>query len=271
MVLLDGSMPTELRLAGHSVEAPWWTNRVLMTGRGRALVRSIHEAHLAAGAGVLTATTFPCAQGKLLELELAPGSGTAWMVHAAVGVARAAVGGRPGVVVAGAVGPLADLPEGRLSAEHGWLVTELVRCGVDVVLAESMPSILEAVSVVDLAVSAGRPAWVSLRCADDARLPSAEPVAEAVLAVRERGAGLVAVSCGRPEQVETALRAVRERYAGPLGAYPDVAGHADDLARTCARWRTEYDLDLVGGCCGATAGHLRALSRTVVTAPATGS
>ena len=109
--------------------------------------------------------------------------------------------------------------------------------------------------------------WVSLRCAEDGRLPSAETVVEAVLAVRERGAELVAVSCAGRERIETALRDVRAHYAGPLGAYPDVVGSADELSRTCERWRTEYDLDLVGGCCGTTAAHLQAL----VTASATGS
>ncbi|TCO59633.1 homocysteine S-methyltransferase family protein [Actinocrispum wychmicini] len=258
-MLLDGSVATELRSVGHAVDAPWWTNRALMAGRGRAVVRSIHQAHLDAGADVLTAATYRCSREELLGLGLAPGSGTAWMVHAAVGVARAAAGARPGVMVAGAVGPLGHQDRERLRAEHGWLVTELARCGVDVVHAESMSSVTEAAVVVDLATNAGLPAWVSLRCPE-----TDESVVDAVCAVRECGADLVSVSCATVERIDAVLQAVRERYDGPLGARPDAA---DDLARACVRWRTDYCLELVGGCCGTTAGHLRAM----VTAPATGS
>jgi S-methylmethionine-dependent homocysteine/selenocysteine methylase len=272
-VLLDGSLPTELRLAGDSAEAPWWTNRLLMTGRGRALIRSVHQTHLAAGADVLTAATYPCDLGTLLGLGLDPSAGTAWMVHAAVGVARAAVAGRRGVLVAGVVGAPRGMSSDEESiARYRWLVAELARCRVDVVLAESMPSIGDAVVVVDHAVAMGCVPWVSLPCAGRTRLPSGESIAEAALTVWQHGAQLVAVNCGTPDEVETALRAVREWYPGPLGAYPDVAGPAvGDLARTCTRWRAEFGLDLVGGCCGATTGLVRALSGVTVTEPARGS
>jgi S-methylmethionine-dependent homocysteine/selenocysteine methylase len=262
-VLLDGDLPTELRSARLAVDAPWWTNRALLTGHGRALIRSIHEAHLAAGADILTTATFHCARETLLGLGLAPGSGTAWMVHAAVGVARAAAGSRPGVTIAGSVGPLP-----RPDREHEWLVTELARSGVDVVLAGPMPSVTEAAAVVDVAVAAHTPVWISLHCKENGRLPSREPLAEAVLALRERGAALVILGCGRPEHIGAALQTVRARYTGPLGVRPDALGDPETMAYQCDRWRTAYDLDLVGGCCGTTARHLRAI---VTAQSATGS
>ncbi|MBM7774165.1 S-methylmethionine-dependent homocysteine/selenocysteine methylase [Actinokineospora baliensis] len=246
-MLLDTSLPTGLRDAGISVEAPWWTNRPLLTGAGRAALRAVHENNIAAGAEVITAATYRCAEADLLGLGLAPGSGTAWMVHAAVGVARASAG--TSVLVAGSVGP-AD------PAGHGWLVTELVRCGVDVVFAESMPSRAEASVVLEHAVNAGVPTWVSFHCEDNGRLPSGESVVDAVVGAWEGGAALVALNCGTPKTVEDALKAVRERYEGPLGAYPDVDG--DGLMDTLLRWRLDYDLALVGGCCGSTTAHLKA-------------
>ncbi|GAA3015034.1 homocysteine S-methyltransferase family protein [Actinokineospora diospyrosa] len=246
-MLLDTSLPTGLRDAGVVVEAPWWTNRPMLTGAGRAAIRAVHEADVAAGAEVITTATFRCSETELLGLGLAPGSGTAWMVHAAVGVARAAAG--PSVTVAGSVGP-AD------PAGHGWLVTELVRCGVDVVFAESMPSRAEAGVVIEHAVVSGKPAWVSFQCADNGKLPSGESVVDAVVGAWEGGAALIALNCGTPEDVEDALKAVRERYDGPLGAYPDVTG--ERLMDTLSRWHLDYDLALIGGCCGSTAAHLKA-------------
>ncbi|RLK58099.1 homocysteine S-methyltransferase family protein [Actinokineospora cianjurensis] len=246
-MLLDASVPGRLRDAGIAVEAPWWTNRALLTGAGRAALRAVHEADVAAGADVVTAATFRCAERDLLDLGLAPGSGTAWMVHAAVGVARAAAGNSAEVI--GSVGP--GDPAG-----HGWLVTELARCGVDVVLAESMPGVAEAITVVEHATRAEAAVWVSFQCADDARLPSGESVVDGVLRAWERGAAVVLLNCGTPRQVEDALKAVRDRYDGPLGAYPDATG--ERLADALARWRLDYDLAVIGGCCGTTAADLMA-------------
>ncbi|GLW89800.1 homocysteine S-methyltransferase family protein [Actinokineospora globicatena] len=246
-MLLDASLPAQLGLAGVVVEAPWWTNRALLTGVGRAAVRAVHEENIAAGVDVVTAATFRCAEADLLELGLAPGSGTAWMVHAAVGVAKAAAGNA--VTVAGSVGP--GDPAG-----HGWLVTELVRCGVDVVLAESMPSVSEAEAVLDHAVAAGATAWVSFQCGPNAALPSGESVVDGVVSAWERGAAMVLLNCAAPERIEDALQAVRRHYEGPLGAYPDATG--EGLADLLARWRMDYDLAVVGGCCGTTTADLRA-------------
>ncbi|WP_035302912.1 homocysteine S-methyltransferase family protein [Actinokineospora inagensis] len=237
-MLLDASLPAGLQAAGIVVESPWWTNKPMLTGVGRAAIRAVHEGHVAAGADVVRAATFHCSEAELLDLGLAPGSGTAWMVHAAVGVARTA-GAR---TVVGSIGPSPH--------PHDWLVTELTRCGVDAILAESMPSIAEAVGVVEQAQVR---TWVSFQVRQG-KLLSGESVVDAVQQARRGGAELVAVNCGTPDDLEPVLAQIRESYDGPLGAYPDAT---DELMPTLRRWEATYGLQLVGGCCGTTAAHLK--------------
>jgi methionine synthase I (cobalamin-dependent) len=68
-----------------------------------------------------------------------------------------------------------------------------------------------------------------------------------------------------PEAIAAALRFLRERFGGTLGAYPELdapATHsppdAAELAALAATWIRD-GARIVGGCCGATPEHIRAL------------
>lgn len=288
-IVLDGGVATELQRAGLSVREPWWTTRALLTDVNRRLLRSAHVAYLAAGARVITANTFRTNLRALRQTRL-DGAGQAWMVHAAVGVAQAArnEAGVPDALIAGSIGPVEDCyrpdlvpPDDELRAEHGWLVRQLARSGVDLFLIETMNTIREARIAVEQVLSAGGRSWVSFVCAEDGTLLSGEPVTGAVHAVQRDGAEAVLVNCTSPQATEAALPALcRGRY-GLIGAYPNIEdrrglpphAHVDrpmpdtlepeEFAELVARWRTEYGLDIIGGCCGTTPAHIAAAHRTL--------
>ncbi|TVT60492.1 homocysteine S-methyltransferase family protein [Amycolatopsis rhizosphaerae] len=278
-VILDGGLSTGLEHEGEPIVAPWWSARCLIAGPRRERVRRVHAAHVDAGAAVVTANTFRCNLRTLRGVDLDPGSGHAWMVHAAVGVARRAAGSR--ARVAGSVGPVADayrpdlVPEDdELREEHRWLAVELSRAGVDLVLVETMNTAREALIATEAVLAAGLEPWVSFVCGDDARLLSGEPVAVAARAVADRGAAVLGINCTTPGRTGPALRALREVYDGPLLAQPNVEDRTAissagprpvavgpaALAQNFAEWHDEVGLAVVGGCCGATAEHVAALA-----------
>ncbi|OOC53345.1 MULTISPECIES: homocysteine S-methyltransferase family protein [Nocardiopsis] len=284
--LLDGGLATELARAGEPVEAPWWTNKSLLVGTRRERLRGIHEDFLDAGADVLTANTFRCNLRTLDRLGFDPGSGRAWMVHAALGTAERAAERYPGVDVVGSMGPVEDCyqpgsvpaDDSVLRAEHRWMATELRRCGVEVFLVETMNTVREARIAVEEVVAVGGVPWAGFVCGDGAALLSGEPLAEAARAVEAAGAAMVCVNCTAPERTEEALRVLRTSYSGALGAYPNIEERGPDtsvegplapavepaaFAATMARWAGEYGLDLVGGCCGTTSAHIAALARAL--------
>lgn len=283
LTLLDGGVATELQRRGLQVAAPWWTTRAVLTGRNRDVLQAVHEDYVAAGARVITANTFRC-NLRCLRANGLEDAGLAWMTHAAVGVATAvrnSSGGR--VRVAGSVAPVEDCyrpdlvpPDDELREEHRWLVVELLRAGVDLVLAETMNTVREARIAVGEAVAAGAETWVSFVCGPDARLLSGEPLAEAARAAQDEGASAVLVNCTRPEDVDACLAVLGDTAAVPFGVYPNVEdrsglprwGHVDrhvsadvgpeEFAELVARWHTELGASLLGGCCGTTPAHLAA-------------
>ena len=286
---LDGGTATELRRAGLSMSAPWWTTRAVLTDARRQVLRDIHAEFLRAGAQAVTANTFRCNLRTLQRAGLRD-AGLAWMVHAAVGVATAARNhaGTGATLVAASMAPVEDCyrpdlvpPDDELRTEHRWLATELRRAGgVDVVLVETMNSEREARVALAEVLAAGMRAWVSFVCDADARLLSGEPLARVAAAVEADGAAAVLVNCTPPEPTEVCLRALRDACSGPIGAYPNVedrtgipqwthvdrvlpSGDAEEFGDLVARWWGEYDLALVGGCCGTTPEHIAALSRRI--------
>ena len=130
-------------------------------------------------------------------------------------------------------------------------------------------------------LAAGSSAWVSFACDTGARLLSGEPLARAAAAVEADGASAVLVNCAPPEQTEVCLRALSETCSGPIGAYPNVEDrdgipgrthvddtlptslHPDEFGDLIARWWRDYDLALVGGCCGTSPEHIAAMSQRV--------
>ncbi|WP_280443193.1 homocysteine S-methyltransferase family protein [Nocardia brasiliensis] len=284
VLLLDGGSATELQRAGLSVRPPWWTARAMLTDANRSVLQSVHEAYLAAGAQVITANTFRANLRALSRTKL-DDAGRAWMVHAAVGVAGAARKHArvPEARIAGSIGPVEDCyrpdlvpSDEELRAEHGWLVRELSRAGVDLFLIETMNTIREARIALAQVLAAGGRAWVSFVCADDATLLSGEPLTGAVHAVQRDGAEAVLINCTSPHGTEVALRVLCRGRAGLIGAYPNIEDRTglppyehvdravpaalspDEYAELVARWCTDYGLDIVGGCCGTSPAHLAA-------------
>lgn len=270
---LDGGVATELERAGLPMTGSWWTTRALVTEERRRVLRGIHAEYLASGAQLVTANTFRCNLRALSGAGL-DRAGYAWMVHAAVGVASAAraEAGAQGTLVAGSMAPVEDCyrpdlvpSDDDLRAEHGWLATELLQTGVDLVLIETMNTSREARIALEQVLEAGGRAWVSFVCADGGRLLSGEPLVEAARAVEADGAEAVLVNCSPIAETETCLRLLADACRGPIGAYPNVEGRAaapvepEPFADALARWHADLGVSLLGGCCGTTPAHIAAL------------
>src|SRR5207248_200951 len=127
-MILDGATATELERAGVPARAPLWSAAALLTERQRGILRAVHRSHLLAGAEVVTANTFRCNM-RAAEAAGLDRAGSAWLVHAAVGVACAARAEVNGATrfVAGSIAPVEDCyrpdlvpPDAELRAAHGW-------------------------------------------------------------------------------------------------------------------------------------------------------
>ena len=277
-IVLDGATGTELERRGVPTPLPLWSAAALETHPD--LVRRIHADYLAAGAEILTANTFRT-QRRALERG-GWGERAAALTARAVALAREAVaeGGRDAWVV-GSAPTLEDCyrpdrvpEEAALEREHAEHAEHLAAAGVAGVWVETMNTLREARIATRAARAAGLLPLVSFVCDDAARLLSGEPLAAAAEAAREAGAAALGVNCLPPRAVPPCLDALADEalpiavYAN-LGAPDDEQGftRSDDCdPETFARFALEWcarGAQLVGGCCGTTPAHVRAIARAL--------
>ena len=182
------------------------------------------------------------------------------------------------------IAPLEDCYSPRLSppadiarAEHREQADVLAAAGADFLMVETMPCIAEAVAALEAAPAKGLEATVGFVCAPPTspdhplRLLSGESLADAVRAVEPLGPSAIFVNCAAPSVIAAGVRQLRDLTELPVGGYanlgvvddergwePDAAVGGEAFANEAAAWLTS-GAAIIGGCCGTTPEHTRAM------------
>ena len=276
-VVLDGGLATTLEAAGHDLDTPLWSAR-LLTEEPAAVVAA-HEAFLDAGAQVLLTASYQASIDGFVGHGMSRDDAGA-AIRRSVELARRAIRRRRAHAdddtprwVAGSVGPygaaLADgseytggsvVDEQALRDFHEPRIAHLAEAGADLLAIETQPRLDEALVALRLARSHGMDAWVSFTTRDGEVLPDGTPVEAATGHVAAAGALAVGVNCCPPRAARRALASLVDVPA--TVAYPNLGARWDD---TEAVWTPRDDLpdlpaaDLVGGCCGTAPRDIAAL------------
>ncbi|HWP56758.1 MAG TPA: homocysteine S-methyltransferase family protein [Candidatus Acidoferrales bacterium] len=215
------------------------------------------------------------------------------LTRRAVAVARNAIAtaavNRP-VAIAGSVAPLnhcfrPDLspPYEEALREHAESVTLLKDAGVDLILFETMNNLSEAKAALQAGRETGLPLWVSFVLAPGGRkILSGEPLGAAARLAEEMGCDALLFNCAPPEDISVGLEELLNRSKIPLGAYAHIGRYdppswkfefhpqftdteswpPERYAESAKRWR-ELGATIIGGCCGTTPAHIRAIRELV--------
>jgi S-methylmethionine-dependent homocysteine/selenocysteine methylase len=203
---------------------------------------------------------------------------------------RAESEGRPPLVISGCVGPRGDgyAVGEEMSAEdaeayHSAQIETFAGTAADVVSALTLTYANEAIGVVRAAKAAGLPVVISFTVETDGRLPSGQPLGEAIEAVEEATDGAAAyfmVNCAHPTHFEHVLdpeqpwaariRGVRANASTKSHAELDESDELDagDPRDLADRYRTLRErlpnLAVVGGCCGTDDTHVREICDSIL-------
>lgn len=287
-VIADGAMGTMLQAADPTLadfQNHEGCNEILNVTRPE-LVRSVHDAYLAVGVDAIETNTFGAnwanlaeygIEDRIYELAFAGGKIAREAADAASTVEK------PRFVL-GSLGPGTKLPSlghttyAHLKNAYYTASRGLVDSGADALLIETTQDLLQAKAAVNGArqaiAEAGRDvvliAQVTVETTGTMLLGS--EIGAALNALQPLGIDLIGLNCATgPAEMSEHLRYLSKNadcaisvmpnaglpILGPHGAeYPLTP---DELATSLENFVHDYGITLIGGCCGTTPAHLKAV------------
>ena len=280
VVIADGAMGTMLFSAGLQFGDPpeaWNVSEP-------ELVRRIHRGYLEAGSQIVMTNTFGCNRLRLalhgLDTRVAELNQTAAILL------RAEVDANGGeALVAGDIGPSGAImaPTGTLDYDDAVdLFAEqaeaLVAGGVDLIWIETMSDLTEIKAAIQgvRRVAPGIPLIATMTFDTRGRTMMGVTPEQAVLALDAWGADAVGGNCGNgPDEIVTVVQRMRavapdvRLVAKSNAGMPELvdmrAVYKSEPAEMAAQalLMREAGATIIGGCCGSTPAHVRAIAELV--------
>ncbi len=296
VLIFDGAMGTQLQareLGPDDFGGQRWEgcNDYLSITRPD-VVEAIHTTYFESGADVVETNSFQAARLRLEEWEL--GERTHEINHAAASIARRVADrfekqdGRPRFV-AGSMGPSGMLPSsedpdlGKYGLEELIPAFEvqargLVEGGADVLILETCQDILEMKAQVlacreaFAAIGKRLPLMASVTLDPTGRMLLGTDIRGALATLEAMALDIVGLNCSTgPDLMRDPVRYLSEYATTPFHVIPNAGLPINDggrtvypmqpapMAETLHEFVTEFGVNIVGGCCGTTPDHIRAL------------
>src|SRR4051794_18872310 len=260
------------------------------------VIQGVHESMVEAGAEVVETDTFQASRLKLDEWGL--GEHTLEINTRAAQIAREAVGDER--FVAGSIGPTGMLPAsddptlgnirfGELVEVFTQQSQGLIEGGADLLIIETAQDILEVKAAVFGAREAfkqtGRSVPIQTSVSllpNGGKMLLGTDIAAVLTTLLARGVDVIGLNCSTgPEDMRDAIRFLGENSPLPVHCIPNAGiphqgpngetifpEEPEPLAEALAEYVERYDLGIVGGCCGTTPDHIRAIAERVKDKPA---
>jgi 5-methyltetrahydrofolate--homocysteine methyltransferase len=245
-------------------------------------VRGLHQAFIAAGSDIILTDTFGATSLRLRESRYA-GRATD-LNHAAAALAREAASTRPGVLVAGSMGPtgllmepLGELTPAAAADAYAEQAAALSEAGVDLLLLETFFALDEALAAIEgMRRATALPLVVSFSFDRGTRTMMGLSPTRVIEAIAPLDVAAIGANCGRSlddmEQVVhefAGLEAGIPLWIKPNAGLPRMVGDIarydtapDDMAAFARRF-IDAGAQVVGGCCGSSPEHVRAIATLV--------
>lgn len=279
-IILDAAMGSRLSDLGHELEAPLWSATVLREDPDA--VAQVHMENIEAGAQIITANTFRTtpyafyqagfngveAHAKARGLTLLA-LRTAW---------KAVKESGKDVQIAASIAPLADCYKpkdypGNITARpwHDAQMDNLDHQATDIFLIETMNSAREAKLLTELALSRGKPVWVSFALNGNGNILNGDDLISTAIGLEKLGISAIGANCSTLRASNIAIKALREAVDLPIIVYPNIGyteregGKIGDRLsiEEYVEWTQkaqELGATIIGACCGSSHEHLQAVA-----------
>ena len=279
-ILCDGAMGTQIHARGISFEHCFDELNLSQP----EVILDVHRAYVEAGAEIIETNTFGANRFRLIEHELE--NRLVEINRSGVRLARkAADESRRKIYVAASIGPLGVrlAPLGRVSASEAFeafkeQIAAIAAEGVDALIVETFSDLGEITQAIKAAkeVAPDVPIIAQMTFTEDACTPLGDAPDLVARTLIELGVNVIGANCSvGPARllpvIQTLARHAHANERGPLVSiqpnagwpqrmgprlvYPATPEYFGDYARRFL----DAGATIVGGCCGTTPGHIRAM------------
>jgi len=284
LLIVDGACGTNLQLMDIPDSA--WEGREgcneLLNTTAPDVITALHRAFIEAGAMVLETNTFGATRVVLGEYGLEDQVREINM--AAVRNARAAIAGKPDCYVAGSLGPttklvsLGHITQDALEANYREQAEALIEAGVDAVIIDTCQDLLQVktavLAVLDSAAAAGRelPILVSVTIEQTGTMLVGSDIGAICATLEPFPIFSLGLNCATgPSAMESHIRYLSHQWPKRISCIPNqglpevVDGKTvyklgpEQYAQHMKAFVEQQGVSIVGGCCGTTPEHTRAL------------
>jgi len=279
ILVMDGAWGTVLQTKGWE---PGTCPESLNAEKPDMILKLVRD-YIEAGADIVETNSFG---GSLFKLaHYGKEADAATLNRKAAELSRQAAG--KDIFVAGSVGPtgklllMGDVTKEALYASYSMQAEALLAGGADFICVESMQDIEEA----EIAVKAAKASGASDIMASFAFEPTVQgdfktmmgvTPSQAAEAMAEVGATILGANCGKGfNGMEKVIKELKDSVPGmPVAFYPNAGlpkringvdvfeASPGDMAANALSWRNA-GASIIGGCCGTTPDHIRAISKAL--------
>ena len=288
LLIFDGATGTNIQrmhLPASAWEGKEGCNELLNVTAPEA-IQGLHRSFVDAGAHVVETNTFGASSIVLAEYGLE--NRVVEINAAAVANARAAIAGRPGRWVCGSLGPGTKLPSlghiepAKLAEAYREQLVALVEAGVDLLLFETCQDLLQIklglITCFETLDQLGRdiPVMVSVTVERTGTLLVGTDIAAAAVTMEPFPIFAFGLNCATgPADMTSHVHWLQHNWPRRISLMPNqglpeiVNGQTayklqpDEFARQMKPFVAECGVSIVGGCCGTTPEHIRALAEAL--------
>lgn len=288
LIIFDGACGTTLQ--GMEIPPTAWEGKEgcneLLNVTAPEVITAMHAAFLDAGAMVVETNTFGASRIVLAEYGLEDQVDA--INHAAVANARRAIGGRPGCYVAGSMGPgtklvsLGHITVEALRAAYVEQVRALAEAGADVLILETCQDLLQVktalIATFETLATLGKsiPVMVSVTVEQTGTMLVGSDIAAVVATLEPFPILSLGLNCATgPADMVSRIQYLQHQWPKRISCIPNqglpqvVNGKTHypmtpaEFAKHMKHFVTDYGVSIVGGCCGSSPDHIRALAENL--------
>ncbi len=288
VLILDGACGTNLQEMIIPVSA--WEGKdgcnELLNLTAPETIIALHKSFVDAGAMVIETNSFGASRIVLEEYGLQ--DQVEAINRAAVENARKAIGGKADTYIAGSIGPGTKLPSlghisvDALAAAYAEQVRALVMAGVDILIIETCQDLLQIKTAMTTcfetleSLNTDIPVMASVTIERTGTMLVGTDIAAAAVTFEPFPIFSFGLNCATgPQDMESHIRWLSRNWPARISCVPNQGLPEVVQGKTCyslsperyaqemKRFVTEYGVSVVGGCCGTTAAHIKALVETL--------